>query len=389
MKHARVLVFGVVLSGLLLAGYGIPANVHHTQAGDRLAQHAANARVGDAYTQAYKSEYNQILREERVNVSTAKYKKNGPYVVGYVAQGPINGWGKMFDVAVNYELKHSGQLKKLLYINGNGNASKQISGMETLTTQHPDIILLTPLSKAALAAPVQRAVAAGIPVVTGAGSVASSAVTAEAGRNLPQIAYQSAQRLAQMLHGTGNVVMFDGIAGSDSAEAWKAAAHAAFETYPGIKIVAEQYANWSVAQATSAMQAILSAHPKIDGVWSGGSEMSIGAIEAFASAHKKMPVFGTTNPLNGFLRLAKQHHLRFYAAPYPPAAMAKVEVDIALKILHGQMVKRYTDVIKVVPDVGGYTQQQIASHYRSDLNDDFVPPAVVPTSVLLKAGFRR
>jgi ribose transport system substrate-binding protein len=137
------------------------------------------------------------------------------------------------------------------------------------------------------------------------------------------------------------------------------------------------------------MQAILSAHPKIDGVWSGGSEMSIGAIEAFASAHKKMPVFGTTNPLNGFLRLAKQYHLRFYAAPYPPAAMAKVEVDIALKILHGQTVKRYTDVIKVVPDVGGYTQQQIASHYRSDLNDDFVPPAVVPTSVLLKAGFRR
>jgi ribose transport system substrate-binding protein len=389
MKHTRVFVFGVVLSGLLLAGYGIPANVHSTQAGNRLGQHAANAPVADAYTQAYKSEYNQILREEAINVSTAKYKKNGPYVVGYVAQGPINGWGKMFDVAVNYELKHSGQLKKLLYINGNGNASKQISGMEALTTQHPAIILLTPLSKAALAAPVQRAVAAGIPVVTGGGSVASTSVTAEAGRNLPQIAYQSAQRLAQMLHGTGNVVMFDGIAGSDSAEAWKAAAHAAFEQYPGIKIVAEQYANWSVAQATSEMQAILSAHPKIDGVWSGGSEMSIGAIEAFANAHKKTPVFGTTNPLNGFLRLAKQYHLRFYAAPYPPAAMAKVEVDIALKILHGQTVKRYTDVINVVPDVGGYTQQQIPSYYRSDLNDDFVPPAVVPTSVLLKAGFGR
>lgn len=377
-----------MVSGLLIAGYGISPGVQSTRAASHLAR-TTNAPSRDGYTQAYNSENQRILRNEKLTVNTSKYKKRGPYVVGYVAQGPINGWGKEFDVVMRYELQKSGQLKKLLYINSSGSASKEITGMEDLIAQHPDIIILIPLGKAALSAPVDRAVAAGIPVVVSGGSVATDKFTAESGRNLPQTAYQSATRLAQMLHGKGNVVMFDGIAGSDSAEGWKAAAHAAFERFPGIKIVAEQYADWSVAKATTAMQAILAAHPHVDGVWSGGSEMSLGAINAFADAHKKMPVFGTTNPLNGFLRLAKQYHLKFYGAPYPPAAMSKVEADVALKILHGQPVRKYTDVINVVKGAGGYTQTQLASRYRPDLNDDFVPPAIIPISALKKAGFAR
>src|SRR5581483_3653034 len=111
---------------------------------------------------------------------------------------------------------------------------------------------------------------------------------------------------------------------------------------------------------------------------SGGSEMSLGSVNAFVSAHAKMPVFGTTNPLNGFLRLAKQYHIKFYGAPYPPAAMSKVAADVALKILHGQAVKKYTDVINVIPGSGGYTQKQLGSRYIPSMNDDFVPPAAIP-----------
>lgn len=387
-KNRRTLLSGLMVSGVLIAGCAISAGTPTTQAANRLA-HGTRALVRDSYTSAYKSENQRILANEKVTVNTSKYKKKGPYVVGYVAQGPINGWGKEFDVAMRYELRKSGKLKKLLYIDASGDVSKEITGMEDLLAQHPDIIILTPLGKAALSAPVARAVAAGIPVVVTGGSVATNQFTAEVGRNLPQTAYQSAIHLAKMLHGKGNVVMFDGIAGSDSAEGWKAAAHAAFEKFPKIKIVAEQYANWSVATATTQMQAILSAHPHIDGVWSGGSEMSIGAINAFADAHKKMPMFGTTNPLNGFLRLAKQHHLKFYAAPYPPAAMSKVAADTALKILRGQPVKKYIDVIHVVPGSGGYTQAKLASHFRPGMNDDFIAPATIPLSVLKKAGFGR
>jgi len=387
-KHRRSLVFALLMGGFLLVGSIVSPGQPAARAASRLA-HAANASARDAYTQTYQSDNQRILRNEMVTVNTSRYKKSGPYVVGYVAQGPINGWGKEFDLAVRYELQKSGRLKRLLYINSGGSASKQITGMEDLVAQHPDIILLTPLGKAALSAPVDRAIAAGIPVVVSGGSVATDKFTAEVGRNLPQTAYQSATHLAQMLNGKGNVVMFDGIAGSDSAEGWKAAAHAAFERFPGIKVVAEQYADWSVAEATTKMQAILSAHPRVNGVWSGGSEMSLGAIDAFAGAHKAMPMFGTTNPLNGFLRLARQYHLKFYGAPYPPAAMGKVEVDVALKILRGQPVKKYSDVINVIKGAGGYTQAQLGSRYQPGLNDDFVPPAIIPLSVYRKNGFAR
>lgn len=387
-KYRRTLISGLLVSGMLSVGCIAARSTPATQAASGLAS-TAKSPVGDSYTQAYTAENQRILANEKVTVNTSKFKKKGPYVVGYVAQGPINGWGKEFDVAMRYELQKSGQLKKLLYINSGGSASKEVTGMEDLIAQHPDIIILTPLGKAALSAPVNRAVAAGIPVVVTGGSVQTDRFTAEVGRNLPQTAYQSALHLAKMLHGKGNVVMFDGIAGSDSAEGWKAAAHAAFEKFPGIKIVAEQYANWSVATATTQMQAILAAHPRVDGVWSGGSEMSVGAVNAFAGAHKTMPMFGTTNPLNGFLRLAKQYHLKFYGAPYPPAAMSKVSADVALKILGGKSVKKYTDVIKIVPQTGGYTQAKIGSRYRPDMNDDFVPPAAIPIPALKKGGFAR
>jgi len=386
VNSRRNLCSGLMTSTLLI-GCAVASNPQARAAGHLAG--LSHVPAQDANTQTYLTDIRRIRSSERVTVNTSKFKKSGPYVVGYIAQGPINGWGKEFDVAMRYELQKSHQVKKLIYINSGGDVSKEITGVEDLIGQHPDVIIMTPLGKAALAAPVQRAVAAGIPVVVSGGTVSTDRVTSEVGRNLPQTAYQSATRLAQLLHGKGNVVMFDGIAGSDSAEGWKAAAHAAFDKFPRIKVVAEQYANWSVATATTQMQAILSAHPSIDGVWSGGSEMSIGAINGFADAHKPMPVFGTTNPLNGFLRLARQHHLKFYASPYPPSAMSKVAADTALKILHGQPVKKYIDVINVVSQAGGYSQVKLGARYRSDLNDDFVPPAIIPVAALKKAGFAR
>src|SRR5690348_9648430 len=121
-----------------------------------------------------------------------------------------------------------------------------------------------------------------------------------------------------MLDGKGNVMMLNGISGSGTATTWHDAATAAFSQYPGIKIIADQYANWSISLAKTRAAAIIAANPKIDGVWTGGSENAIGAIQAFADAGRPMPLFGTTNPLNGFLRLAKQYNLKFVAAPYPP-----------------------------------------------------------------------
>lgn len=324
----------------------------------------------------------RILHDEQVTVDTSKYKANPPYTVGVIPQGPFNGWGEMFNLTVQDTLQKSGKVGKILLTNPAGNPDTEISQMQTMIVQHPNVIILTPLSKAGLSAPVQRAMAAGIPVVLCGSGVTTNDYVTQGGRNLYQVAYDSATKLAQMMGGKGNVMMLNGIAGTDTAITWHAAALQAFSKYPGIKVVADQYSNWSISLAKQKATAILAANPKIDGVWTGGSENAIGAIEAFAAAGRPMPVFGTTNPLNGFLRLAKQYNIKFVADPYPPE-MAQVCANLALDVLQGKPVKKYVDMASLgIKGVGEYTNADIAANLKPQYNDDFIAPAVIPASKL-------
>ena len=358
-----------------------PATGNSSAAGSSTGAPAAS---GSASASVPASAYEtRVTKNAQTTVDTTKYKKTAPYTIGVIPQGPINGWGTMFNLTIEYELKQSGKVKQVLLTNPQGDPAKQISQMQTMIVQKPDVIILTPLSEAGLSAPVERAMAAGIPVVLCGSSVINTDnyVTASE-RNLYEVAYDSANKLAQMLGGKGNVMMLNGISGSGTATTWHDAATAAFAQYPGIKIVADQYANWSISLAKTKAAAIIAANPKIDGVWTGGSENAIGAVEAFADAGRPMPLFGTTNPLNGFLRLAKQYNLQFVAAPYPPE-VSKLCADLALDILAGKPVKKYVDMTTLnIPGVDPYTQAELDSHYQPKYNDDFIAPAVIPDSEL-------
>ena len=68
------------------------------------------------------------------------------------------------------------------------------------------------------------------------------------------------------------------------------------------------------------MEALMSAHPQIDGIWAGGGEMALGAALAFEDAGKPAPKFGMVGLPNGFLRLAKEYDYEYVGAPEPPSA---------------------------------------------------------------------
>ena len=331
----------------------------------------------------------RIAKNERTTVDTSDYKKSPPYTIALVTQGPFNGWGKMYNVAAKYAADQSKKVKKTLVFDSFGDPNKQINAMQDLLAQKPDIILLTAMSKAALSASVERTMRAGIPVVMCGSNVETDNYVTEVGRNLYTVAYDNAFAFAKRLGGRGNILMFNGIAGTDTAVTWHQAAKDAFSQFAGIKLIADQFANWSVADAKKAASAILQANPKIHGVWTGGSEMSIGSILAFADAGRALPQFGTTNPLNGFLRLARQHRLKFVGSPYPPA-MSYYGLLACLDVLAGKPVKKYIDVKTVLlKGKTTYTEAEIGRFYRPQYNDDFIDPTPVPRSLLLKNGFGR
>ncbi len=335
------------------------------------------------------SAYSAALQKDaQTTVDTSKWKKDGPWTIAALTQGPGNGWGLTYDVSIKYAADNNKQIKKFIFAPANGDANQEITALEDIVQQKPDAIVLDPLGRAALSAPTTRAMAAGIPVILCANGIESDNFVTRVDVDLYKVAYDSAEGLAKLLNGQGNVIMFSGIAGVDAAETWKQAAEDAFKKYPGIKVVGHEYAQWSIATAKQKAAAMISANPKIDGVWAGGGEMAIGAELAFKDAGRPQPVYGFANVLNGFLRLAKEDNVKFYGVPDPPG-MAKQCLDTAIDVLQGKPVKKFIDIGQTLEGSDGFDQTQIDKRYIPQLNDDFVLPPTVPIDAYAQAGFAR
>jgi ribose transport system substrate-binding protein len=319
-------------------------------------------------------------------VDTSEFAKDPPYSVATIVQGPTNGWGTIFDTVMNYELEQSGMIEEQLYVPWDFTTESQANGIDDAIAKGVDIILLTSLSRAGLQEPVERAVAEGIPVLTCMATVSGDGPTVDVSRNIPLMGYESAKQLAEMLDGEGNVVLLHGIAGVDAAEFWRIGAMAALSEYPDIDVVAEENGNWSVADALDVMRGVLTANPTIDGVWVGGLEMGVSVVTAFEDAGRPLPVMAGTNPINGFVRLAIENDIEFFAAPFPPSA-SQLCVQTMFQILNGDSVPRFIEVADVMEGTEPFGSDEAEDHYRSEFNDDWIGPAVVPDEVYLDAGF--
>ena len=63
--------------------------------------------------------------------------------------------------------------------------------------------------------------------------------------------------------------------------------HDVLDQLPGMKMVAQQTANWSQTEALTVMESILQANPNIKGVIAGNDTMALGAQAALIAAGKK------------------------------------------------------------------------------------------------------
>lgn len=363
------------------AGADDTADATEPAAGETPGEEAAGEFLDDPYSL-------QLAAAAQETVDTSEYAAEPPYRIATIVQGPTNGWGTIFDTVMNHTLEESGLIEDQLYVPWDFTTESQANGIDDAISRGVDAILLTSLSRAGLAAPVEQAVAAGIPVITCMAGVDTDAFTVEVSRNIPSMGYDSMKQMAEELGGEGRIAMLHGIAGVDAAEFWKAGAVAALEEYPDIEVVAEEYGQWSVSDATSAMRAILSSNPELDGVWVGGLEMGVAVVNAFNEAGRDIPFIAGTNAINGFLRLADENDLDFYVAPFPPGA-SKLCVETMFKVLDGEPVKKFIDVQDLMEGTAPYGRDELDTYYEPDFNDEFIGPKVVPDDVYVDAGFGR
>lgn len=103
-----------------------------------------------------------------------------------------------------------------------------------------------------------------------------------------------AKYFTQQLNKKGNYVELLGIVGDNNTWARSKGFHSVVDNYPGLKMLAQQSADFDRNKAMEVMESILQAHPDIDAVFCGNDGMAMGAYQALVSAGKagKVKVFG-------------------------------------------------------------------------------------------------
>ena len=330
-----------------------------------------------------------VVTREGTMADTSKYKKNGPYRIALAAQGPTNSWAALFDQEARYHVDQlgKGKVSELLYASADGSADKQVPEVEDLLSQNPDALILVPMGRAALAAPVDRAAAQGVPVVLCASGVNGDSYVTEVGTNLYDLGVRMASWLSDQLGGTGNIVVMDGIPGVDTAEIAKAGAATMWPKKPGIKILDEQYGQWSTSEAKKIAEQWVAKYGKnIQGVWSDGGQMSQGIIEAFQEAKLPVPPIASADYSNGFLRQVKAGNITFSAGQYPNA-MVILCIDTALKILNGEPVPRFIDFRDKMDKTQDVNKSNIDTFFNPKWSDDVFPPIFLPDSKMVELKY--
>ena len=170
----------------------------------------------------------------------------------------------------------------------------------------------------------------------------------------------------------------DGIPGVDTAEIAKAGAASVWKNKPGIKILDEQYGQWSTSEAKKVAEQWIAKYGKnIQGVWSDGGQMSQGIVEAFQEAKLPVPPLASADYSNGLLRQVKDGHITFSAGQYPNA-MVILCIDTALKILNGEPVPRFIDFRSAMEKTQDVNMSNIDTFFNPKWSDDVFPPIFLP-----------
>lgn len=330
-----------------------------------------------------------VLARVDETYDTSEFAKEGPYRIAFAAQGTSNAWSALMDAHAFWYAEELGEdvVSELLYGDAQASADVQVPQVEDLLAQEPDALILVPMGAAALSAPVERAMAQGVPVILCASAVETDNFVTEVGTNLYATGANLAQYLVDKVDGEGDILMMTGIPGVTTSDVMEEGALAVFEANPGITLLDVQPGNWSPADAKGIMETWLVQYGEdVDGIWSGGAQMSQGIISAYLDAGADIPPIGGGEWQNGFLRLAIENGIEYAAWQYPNA-MITLCMDTAIAVLEGESVPRFIDFVGIIDNSEPFTNVEGEEYYNSEWSDDVHGPITMPAEKLEELGF--
>lgn len=211
-------------------------------------------------------------------------RERGP-VIGVSLMNLSNEFIVMLHKAMESEARNSGAT--LIVNDAQRSAERQVQQVESFTARGVDAIILNPCEVEASSPAVDRARAAGIPIVN-VNSETRSEPTAFVGSRDEESARIAMEYIAGRLRGKGNVVMMHGFMGQAAQLKRERGAREVLAAHPGLKLLAAQTAEWDRAKAISLMENWIQSYgASIDAVFAQNDEMAMGALIALEQARRK------------------------------------------------------------------------------------------------------
>jgi len=159
--------------------------------------------------------------------------------------------------------------------------------VESFIAQKVDAIILNPCEVEASSPAVAKALAAGIPIIN-VNSETKAAPTAFIGSRDEESARLAVDYIARRLNGHGNLLMMQGFLGQAAQIKRDQGARDILAQQAGLKLLADQTAEWDRAKAMTLMENWIQSHgPKIQAVFAQNDEMGLGAVLALEHAKLK------------------------------------------------------------------------------------------------------
>jgi ribose transport system substrate-binding protein len=214
-------------------------------------------------------------------------------VIAYSQAELVNAWRVTNQKDMEAQAENNGV--KLISIDANQDASKQLADVENMLAQKPACLIVSPLESKASAPVVQLAEEAGVPLV-----IIDRTIDAEPGAGIYKTEITQshvlsgrllAEKTVELLtkkygEPKGNVVHVQGLAGAspviDANTGWDEV----MAQYPNIKVIATADAGFTKDGGMTVMEDFLQRFPagEIDVVRSDYSDMTMGALEAIKNA---------------------------------------------------------------------------------------------------------
>jgi ribose transport system substrate-binding protein len=173
--------------------------------------------------------------------------------------------------------------------------TEQLSEIEDAIIKRPGAVVFIPVNSKAMVPGIEKLNTANIPVVNITDRVLGGQVISFMGCDEGNLSLNTGRFLLQKMNGHGNVIILEGVGGSENSANRVGGYKKALSEFPNVKLLASQPANFQRVQALQVTENLLQSYPQIDGILAANDSMALGAIEALDAAKRKALVVG----LNG------------------------------------------------------------------------------------------